>query len=136
MRENTLLYQTTMRERRCPLPITSGGRGQNPLPHSHFVSKTNVAFLSLNHFAMEIEETYYFEDESNYVEMNGGRPTAKDAAGVPPLTRGQTSTGERRTSFETWTQKMTRTPSTRASAISNGKTFLKWSFLNDVICVS
>ena len=85
---------------------------------------------------MEIEETYYFDDESNYVEMNGGRPTAKDATGGPSSTRGQTSTGERRTSFETWTQKMTRTPSTRASAISNGKTFLKGSFINDVICVS
>jgi len=73
---------------------------------------------------MEANDAFDFEDENAYVEMSGGRPTTKKHAN-PTTTRGGTSTGERRTSFETWTQRMTRAPSTRESTTSSSKEYPK-----------
>jgi hypothetical protein len=62
-------------------------------------------------------ENSSFDDEGHYVEMNRGRPTAN---AVPNSTEDQISNAESRTSYETWTKNVTRTLSTRASAVSKG----------------
>jgi hypothetical protein len=49
---------------------------------------------------MESEDTFTYEDEDHFVEMNGGRPMA-NVAGILYWTQGQPSTIEKRASLKT-----------------------------------